>query len=112
MRTELSNGEWFVVHFFDARQRNEPKKTRIGGSVPLCTPSVCARSVRVGRKLLGRRLRRSRDVWRFRLRNDAVQASRQTHRFGKAKTELQLLFLCVDGMPNLVGEGLAPPVPM
>ena len=30
MRTELSNLNKFVVHFFDARQRNEPKKTRMG----------------------------------------------------------------------------------
>ena len=30
VRTELSDYSWFVVHFFDARQRNEPKKTRVG----------------------------------------------------------------------------------
>ena len=30
VRTKISNCNWVVVHFFDARQRNEPKKTRMG----------------------------------------------------------------------------------
>jgi hypothetical protein len=30
VRTELSNLNKLVVHFFDARQKNEPKKTRMG----------------------------------------------------------------------------------
>jgi hypothetical protein len=30
VRTKISNVDLIVVHFFDARQRNEPKKTRMG----------------------------------------------------------------------------------
>ena len=63
----------------------------------------------MGLTLLGRLLRYSRDVWRFRLRNDAALASRQTRRFGKAKTELQLLSLGAERRIKAVGEGLGPP---
>ena len=108
VRTKLSNYRWFVVHFFGSPQRSEPKKTCIGGRVPLCTPSGCACSVRVGLKLLGRWLRRSRDVWRFRLRNDAGKAARQTRRFDAVETLLQLLSLGAERMPDPVGRGLAP----
>ena len=74
VRTELSNLNKLIVHFFDTRQRNEPKKTCIGGGIPLCTPSGCAYSVRMGLTFLGRLLRYSRNVWRVRLRNDAYRS--------------------------------------
>ena len=36
VRTELSNHNRFILHFFDARQRSEAKKTRTRGlQVPL-----------------------------------------------------------------------------
>ena len=54
MRTNLSNGEWFVVHFFDARQRNEPKKTRIRDWPSLMYPSAAGRHYSGGRQVRGR----------------------------------------------------------
>ena len=39
MRTKLSNFNYFIVHFFDARQRNEPKKTCTRGE-PLVDPPL------------------------------------------------------------------------
>ena len=40
MRTKISNCKRLIVHFFDARQRNEPKKTRIRDCRPLCIPAT------------------------------------------------------------------------
>ena len=79
-----------------------------GTPSPLVDPPVCARSARVGLTLSGRWLRRSRDVWRFRLRNDATLAARQTHCFDAVETVLQLLFLGTERTPNSVERGLAP----
>ena len=42
MRTELSNLNKLVVHFFDTRQRNEPKKTCVRGvHSPYVFPGLC-----------------------------------------------------------------------
>ena len=41
VRTELSNVNQIIVHFFDTRQRNEPKKTRVR-ALPLRIPLVVA----------------------------------------------------------------------
>ena len=42
VRTKISILRRFVVHFFDARQRNEPKKTRTKGALPPCrSPGGC-----------------------------------------------------------------------
>ena len=77
------------------------RKRAQGESTPLTYPPGCARSVRVGLKLLGRLLRRSRDVWRFRLRNDAVQAARQTRRFDAVETLLRCYPLVRQGRLTL-----------
>ena len=43
MRTERSNLCRFIVHFFDTRQRNEPKKTCVRGvHSPYVSPGLCA----------------------------------------------------------------------
>ena len=42
MRTGLSNDKKFIVHFFDTRQRNEPKKTCVRGvHSPYVSPGLC-----------------------------------------------------------------------
>ena len=89
----------------------KPKENAYKGTPsPLVDPLVCAYSLRMGLNFLGRRLRRSRDVWRFRLRNDAGKAARQTRRFDAVETLLQLLSLGAVRTLIPVGEGLAPPV--
>ena len=63
----------------------------------------------MGLNFLGRQLRRSRDVWRFRLRNDAALAARQTRRFDAVEILLQLLSLGAERRVKVVGESHGPP---
>ena len=53
MQTKCSNYNWFIVHFFDAPQRNGRKKGRTKGASPLVDPPLAVACTYGANKLHG-----------------------------------------------------------
>ena len=106
VRTGLSNLDKLIVHFFDARQRNEPKKTCVRGvHSPYVSPGLCAFCT-YGPKLFGEAASQKPRCLAVSLAKCRRFGGKTNSPFRRVRNIASVLSLGAERKVKAVGEGL------